>query len=166
MIQTKINNTEYKIEVISESEIMLNSKKRELDIISISDTKKHLILNHKSYEIEHVEFDKEKKIATIKVNNNSYTIELKDKFDLLLNDLGMSNMSVKIVKEVKAPMPGLVVSIKVEKGQEVKEGEAVLILEAMKMENVIKSPVDGIIKSVKIEPTNTVEKNQILVEFE
>ena len=165
MILANINKKEFKVEVISENEVLLNSQKKELDIITISDTRKHLILNHKSYEIEQVDFDKEKKIATIKVNNNSYTISLKDKYDLLLNELGMNNMTTKVIKEIKAPMPGLVVAIKVEKGQEIKENEPVLILEAMKMENVIKSPIDGIIKSIKVEPSNTVEKNQILIEF-
>jgi len=165
-MQAKVNNTEYKVEVISENEIMLNSEKKELDIISISDTKKHLILNHKSYEIEYVSFDKEKKTAILKVNNNPYTISIKDKFDLLLEDLGMNNMTTKVIKEIKAPMPGLVVSVEVEIGQEIKTGDSVLILEAMKMENVIKSPIDGVIKNIKIEPSNTVEKNQILVEFE
>ncbi|MFB0997848.1 MAG: acetyl-CoA carboxylase biotin carboxyl carrier protein subunit, partial [Flavobacteriales bacterium] len=59
-----------------------------------------------------------------------------------------------------------VVSIEVEKGQSVKVGDAVLILEAMKMENVIKSPIDGVIKSIKAEKSTTVDKNTILVEFE
>ena len=75
-------------------------------------------------------------------------------------------MTTKVVKEVKAPMPGLVVSVIATKGQEVKEGDSLLILEAMKMENVLKSPVDGVIKNIKIEETNTVEKNEILIEFE
>jgi biotin carboxyl carrier protein len=100
------------------------------------------------------------------VNNSTYKVSLKDKYDLLLKELGMSNMATKVVKEIKAPMPGLVVSIEVEKGQSIKTGDAVLILEAMKMENVIKSPIDGVIKSIKAEKSATVDKNTVLIEFE
>ena len=166
MIKAKVNQSEFDIEIVSEKEIKLNSESKELDVISLSDSKKHLILDNKSYSIEFVSFDKEKKEAVLKVNNNSYKVSLKDKYDLLLKELGMSNMAKKVVKEIKAPMPGLVVSIEVEKGQSVKIGDSILILEAMKMENVLKSPIDGVIKSIKAKKSNTVDKNEILIEFE
>lgn len=166
MIKAKVNQSEFDVEIVSETEIKLNSESNQLDVISLSNSKKHLILGNKSYSIEYVSFDKEKKEAVLKVNNSTYKVALKDKYDLLLKELGMSSMSTKVVKEIKAPMPGLVVSIEVEKGQSVKVGDAVLILEAMKMENVIKSPIDGVIKSIKAEKSTTVDKNTILVEFE
>ena len=72
----------------------------------------------------------------------------------------------KKLKELKAPMPGLVLDVKVTSGDEVIEGQELLVLEAMKMENAIKSPQDGIIKSISIEKNDKVEKNQILVSFE
>ncbi|MDC1370849.1 hypothetical protein N8289_03300 [Flavobacteriales bacterium] len=53
-----------------------------------------------------------------------------------------------------------------EKGQEIKTGDPVIILEAMKMENVLKSPIDGIIKSIKAVKATTVDKNAVLIEFE
>ncbi|MEN8786202.1 MAG: biotin/lipoyl-containing protein [Flavobacteriales bacterium] len=166
MIKATINQNEFDLEVISESEVVLNSENKTLDVISVSSNKKHAIINNVSYSIETVSFDEEKKLATIKVNNKSYQVSLKDKYDLLLKDLGMSNMTTKVIKEIKAPMPGLVVSIQVEKGQEVKAGDSVLILEAMKMENVLKSPIDGVIKTIKTEKSQTVDKNAVLIEFE
>ncbi|MEN8928771.1 MAG: acetyl-CoA carboxylase biotin carboxyl carrier protein subunit [Flavobacteriales bacterium] len=166
MIKAKVNQSEFEVEFVSENQVLLNNESKNLDIISLSDSKKHLILDNKSFSIEHVSFDKEKKEAVLKVNNNTYKVELKDKYDLLLKELGMSNMSAKVVKDIKAPMPGLVVSIEVEKGQEVKVGDAILILEAMKMENVLKSPIDGVIKSIKAEKATTVDKNTVLIEFE
>ena len=66
---------------------------------------------------------------------------------------------------IKAPMPGLILEINVKVGQEVKEDEPLLILEAMKMENIITSPRDGIIKSISVNKTDAVEKNQLLIEF-
>ena len=166
MIKAKINQKEFEVDVVSDTEVILNSELKKLDIISLSKEKQHVIIDNKSYSIEFVEFDSEKKIATLKVNNNSYEVAIQDKYDMLLKDLGMNNMTSKVIKEIKAPMPGLVVSIEVEVGQEVSEGDSVLILEAMKMENVLKSPVDGKIKSIKTKQTQTVEKNEILIEFE
>jgi biotin carboxyl carrier protein len=63
-------------------------------------------------------------------------------------------------------MPGLVISILVEEGQEVQKGDSLLILEAMKMENVIKAAGKGVVKSIKVQQKNAVEKNQILIEME
>jgi biotin carboxyl carrier protein len=62
-------------------------------------------------------------------------------------------------------MPGLVLSIKVSENQEVKKGDPILILEAMKMENVIKSPIDGVIKQVVVSEKQAVDKNQSLITF-
>ena len=166
MIKAKINQKEFDVELVSENEVSINNELKKLDIITLSKEKKHVIIDNKSYTIEFVEFDSDKKLAKLKVNNNSYEVAIEDQYDLLLKDLGMNNMTAKVVKEIKAPMPGLVVSIEVEIGQEVSEGDSVLILEAMKMENVLKSPVDGKIKSIKIKQSQTVEKNEILIEFE
>jgi biotin carboxyl carrier protein len=62
-------------------------------------------------------------------------------------------------------MPGLVLKIMVEPGQEVSKGDGLLILEAMKMENIIKAPTDGVVKSIEVEQSNAVEKNQVLIKF-
>jgi biotin carboxyl carrier protein len=70
------------------------------------------------------------------------------------------------VNEIKAPMPGLVLDIIAEVGQEVNEGDNILILEAMKMENNIKSPTTGVIKEIKCEKGAAVEKNEVLILFE
>jgi len=166
VIKATINQKEFDLEVISPSEVMVNSENKKLDVIEVSENKKHALIDNVSYTIETVGYDDEKKIVTLKVNNNTYQVSLKDKYDILLKELGLSNMTTKVVKEIKAPMPGLVVSIQVEPGQEVKAGDSVLILEAMKMENVLKSPIDGVIKSIKTEKSKTVDKNAILIEFE
>ena len=60
----------------------------------------------------------------------------------------------------------VVVEVHVVDGQEVKENDALLILEAMKMENVLTSPRDGVIKSISVNKGNAVEKNQLLIVFE
>ena len=74
-------------------------------------------------------------------------------------------MLFRSVNDLKAPMPGLIVDIKVQVGNAVKKGDIVLILEAMKMENVLKSAGDGTVKAIKVTPKQNVEKNQVLIEF-
>ncbi len=84
----------------------------------------------------------------------------------MLKHLGLDQANKVKVNEVKAPMPGLVLSLKVTEQQAVKKGDAILILEAMKMENVIKSPIDGVIKQIVVSEKQAVDKNQTLVLFQ
>jgi biotin carboxyl carrier protein len=90
---------------------------------------------------------------------------LKDKFDVLLEKMGMNSNSGSKINNVRAPMPGLIIELKVNDGDEVKAGDTLLILEAMKMENIIKSPGDAKVKLVKVRMGDSVEKNQVLIEF-
>jgi biotin carboxyl carrier protein len=88
-----------------------------------------------------------------------------DQFDELLHQLGMDNLTTATISEIKAPMPGLVLRILASEGQEVQKGGNLLVLEAMKMENIIKAPANVMIKSVKINPGDKVEKNQVMMIF-
>ncbi len=137
-----------------------------LDTYKVNDSKFHILQNNKSYNVEIVDVDYNEKIAKIKVNNNVYEAKIKDDIDLLLKSLGMSNLNVQKVNELKAPMPGLVFKILVMAGQEIKKGDTLVILEAMKMENNLKSPVDAQIKNIVCKLGNSVEKNEVLIEFE
>jgi biotin carboxyl carrier protein len=80
--------------------------------------------------------------------------------------MGLSIASNQAADDVKAPMPGLVLDILVEAGQTIQKGDSLLILEAMKMENVLKATGDGTVKSVIVEKGNAVDKNQVLIELE
>lgn len=106
------------------------------------------------------------KAFTIRINENQYVVNVKDRFDLLLDQMGMSGAASAKVNHIKAPMPGKVLEVKVTAGDTVQKGDSVLILEAMKMENVIKAPGAGKVKTVKVNQGESVEKNQVLIEFE
>jgi biotin carboxyl carrier protein len=115
--------------------------------------------------VEVVNFDAVEKTAEIKVNNNTYTVTAKDQFDILLDKLGLSSLTAAKVSEVKAPMPGMVLKVFATEGMEIKKGDNLFVLEAMKMENIIKSTADVTVKKVKIKPGDKVEKGQVLMMF-
>ncbi|MEY3419934.1 MAG: hypothetical protein RIR48_214, partial [Bacteroidota bacterium] len=112
------------------------------------------------------DFDHQTKKAWINVSGFDFRIKINEPLDKLINDLGFLKAAKHSVKEIKSPMPGMVVNIFVKEGDSVLEGEKLLTLEAMKMENILKSPGEGIIKKINIEKTQSVDKNQILIEFE
>jgi len=144
---------------------IVNGAPVSLDTLEIKNNLLHILHQQTSYRVEIVTFSKEEKTASIKVNGHTYNIAIKDRFDDLLHQLGLDNLQSAKVAELKAPMPGLVLSILVKEGDEIKKGDNLLVLEAMKMENIIKSPADVTIKSIKIKPSDKVEKNQVLIQF-
>lgn len=165
MYKVNVNNT-YSFEIETENDALkVNGKSITLDSVRLSDNQTHVLYQNRSYSIEIVSEDKQEKTMAVKVNGNTYHITLEDQYDQLLKKLGLDNMAANKVKEVKAPMPGLVLNIVVKEGQEIKKGENLLILEAMKMENILKSPSDGIIQKIAVNIGDKVEKNQVLVIF-
>jgi biotin carboxyl carrier protein len=150
---------------IQKDTILLNGTPFNWDIQPIGPHTYHIIKDNKSYTAELVEADYQAKTFTFKINGIKQTVNAKDRFDLLLDQLGMSDANTQKVNDVKAPMPGLILEIKVQPGQEVKKGDPILILEAMKMENILKSPGDGIVKEIKVQARQNVEKNQVLILF-
>ncbi len=138
----------------------------ELDIIRISDDQFHLIKQGESYRVTVISYDEDSKTALLKINGSEYRVKIADHYDLLVKKMGLSVGQAHKVSEIKAPMPGLVLSLMVEPGQEVEAGTPLLILEAMKMENVIKSPGTGKIKRIDVEKGKAVDKGEILIELE
>jgi biotin carboxyl carrier protein len=168
MYTIKLEDKKFNVELDKKdkSKAIVNNKKIDLDIINVKENTYHVISNNKSYNVEIIAFDKQKKEVDIKLNGVIYKTTVLEDLDLLLKELGMdAALSIK-VNDIKAPMPGLVLDIVVKLGQEVNEGDSILILEAMKMENNIKSPTTGVIKEIKCKKGIAVEKNEVLVLFE
>ena len=159
-----INNNEYQL-TKENNEINLNGAPFNVDCLKVNDGNYHIIKDGKTYDVDVLKLNKEEKTVVLKVNGNKYELKVADQFDALLKQLGMDNLNAKKLNHIKAPMPGLVLSILVEEGKEVKKGDSLIILEAMKMENILKSPADGIVKKVAVKKGVPVEKNQLLIEF-
>lgn len=125
-----------------------------------------ILIDHKSYTAQVEKIDKDNKELVLKINGQRYTLAIKEDIDILLDKMGINLSAMQKAAPLKAPMPGMILKILVEPGQQVNKGDALLILEAMKMENVLKASGAATIKAIKVEEKTAVEKGAILIEME
>lgn len=126
----------------------------------------HLIYQANSYRIEWLERNYAQKKYVLAINGNRHEVQIKDDLDLLIRSLGLSVSGSQNTDDIFAPMPGRIISVNVKEGQKVKKGDALITLEAMKMENTLQAQSDGIIKAVHTREGETIAKKQLLIEFE
>jgi biotin carboxyl carrier protein len=160
-----MNNNTYQVKANDFVFSFTEEEIRSLDIIRKSNGDFNLISNNKSVNATLVSTSITGKNAVVEVEGESFDIVIKDELDQMLESMGFGVAVTKHIKEIKAPMPGLVLEISVVDGQEVKEGERILILEAMKMENSIMIHEDATIKTILVKPGQAVDKGQVLVEL-
>lgn len=110
--------------------------------------------------------DTESNFLKLKINHRVIEVRKKGALDELISALGMDVPKVRQLKELQAPMPGRIVNIAVEVGQELNVGDEILSLEAMKMENVLKAEGTGTVKTILAKADQVVEKGAVLIEFE
>ena len=139
---------------------------KNLDCIETGHNEFHLIENGLSHWITVMEFDLESRTCLLKVDGEIKRVRFPRDLDLMIERMGLNVVQQKKLKTLEAPMPGLVTGIKMGVGDEVPKGTPLLILEAMKMENVIIAPQDAKVKSIAVKVGDAVEKGQTLVEFE
>ncbi|NCP21985.1 MAG: acetyl-CoA carboxylase biotin carboxyl carrier protein subunit [Flavobacteriales bacterium CG03_land_8_20_14_0_80_35_15] len=136
-----------------------------LDLIALTNSKYHVLKNDKSFKVNLIKSDFSKRAYLIEVNSNKYHVKILNSIDETIKKIGLSIGISKKSNDIIAPMPGLILSVNVKENQEVKEGEILLILEAMKMENAIESPKNGVVKSINIKVGNTVSKGALMIEL-
>ena len=165
MMEATVNDeNSYQVTMTSEG-VVIDEQSYLPDIYQYSERLFHSFHHRRGYAIELLEADYSRQRFTFVIQGQTVQVQLKDELDLLVEKLGMAQAVETVIKEVKAPMPGLIVGLAVEAGQEIKQGESMLTLEAMKMENVLKSPVDGMVDTVHVQAGDSVEKNQLLISF-
>lgn len=157
--------SDYKINVGQRS-FELSEDSLETDLIQNNDASIHLLENKQSYTIQILEEDFQNKKVTLEINGTAYPIEIMDALDIKVEEMGLSNIAEKLVSAIHSPMPGLVLDILVKVGDTIEEGSQLLILEAMKMENILKAEGSGIVKSIEISKGDAVEKGQLLIDLE
>ena len=156
-------NKRYKIKNPFSEDIMINHKKADIKIFDDENGFTYLLYKRKKYLAEIVE--KNQNQYTVLINGVSYHFSIETPFSYKRRKY-LDKTKLKSKTElVGAPMPGKIVDILIEPGAKVKEGEAILILEAMKMQNEIMAPVSGVIKNVAVRQNDIVNKEDILVEI-
>jgi biotin carboxyl carrier protein len=136
-----------------------------LDIVPDGEGGFHVLKNGKSHRAELLEADFLAKTYRIRVDGDEFSIHIADQYERLIEQMGLKIGSAVKQNSIKAPMPGLVLTIAVEVGQSVKKGDPLVILEAMKMENVLKSAADATVKKVCVQKGQAVEKGALLLEM-
>ena len=148
----------------TEGALQFEGKSIPLDLVQLSPGTVSLIIEGRSYILGLEKSDNGE--YTIRWTGGDIPLEVEDdRARLLKRVLGPAG-SGKVIKSVKAPMPGMVVKLLVEKGAKVKKGQPLLVVEAMKMENEITAHADGTISDIKAAEGQAVEKNEILMVIE
>ncbi len=143
----------------------VNGQLTEISMIKEGQGYFHVLKNNVSYRVEVLKTDATEKKVTLRINGKTLTLQVQDSFDQLLNQMGLGNINARKVNDLKSPMPGLVIDIPVQEGQNVAAGEPLIILEAMKMENILKAPSNVTVKKVLVHKGKAVEKNEVLIQF-
>jgi len=145
-------------------EVDVDGKIYKVDLMHTADGTFSILENNHSYNIELVPRD-EPKNYTAYTLYQSYDLEVIDAEARYLMNRGANGFGPS-ENTVSSPMPGKVVNILVKEGDEVKEGDTVIIISAMKMESEYKAPKDGTIKKISVSDGDTIEGNQILIELD
>lgn len=157
----------YSIKVNDRFEFTMDEKASDnFDLIKKDKSHFHFIHQNKTFTVVKITSDFSKKEYQLLVNGNKYEVNIDNELDQLIQKLGLTINGKQKDNNIKSPMPGLILDVMVKEGQEVKEGDTLLVLEAMKMENMLAAPKDGVIKKVAVAKGNAVEKNQLLIELE
>lgn len=165
MLQIKVNKDKIIECGVEDGNYYVGEKLVEWDVIPTGKNNFHILFNNKSYSAEILTADPTAKVFKLKINHQVIEVEARDKFDLLLENMGLNKEVVAGNLLIKAPMPGLILDVLVSEGENVEVGQSLVVLEAMKMENIIKSPIAGLAKTLKIKKGDKVEKGQLVIEL-
>ncbi|WP_235297155.1 acetyl-CoA carboxylase biotin carboxyl carrier protein subunit [Portibacter marinus] len=103
------------------------------------------------------------KLFEVAINGHTYQIKIQTRLDQLIDEMGLNVLGKKDAGDVFSPMPGLVIDVLVKEGQKVVEDTPLIVLEAMKMENIIKASGNGVVTSIEVETGQKIEKAQLLI---
>lgn len=160
MIYTfKLQNEIFKVHIEEEgqlTEIEIDGKKFPVEFKQIEENLYSLIIEDRSLAVGIL---KRGKTVDVYLNGELYEFQATTSRDMQAAASG----AAEGIQEIKSPMPSRVVKILKGLGDEVKEGESVVVVEAMKMESELKSPIAGKVKEINVEPGNAVESSTVLL---
>ena len=156
-----IEGKEYAIEIIDERHIRVGERLLEENFESVSGQPVFsMIVDGKSYEAFAYQGDESWEVL---LHGRQYSVTVEDEREKRLRATAGASMSEGVEFQMRAPMPGLVVTVNVEEGQAVEKGQVLIVLESMKMQNELKAPRAGTITHIRVKPGETVEQKQTLL---
>ncbi len=165
---SKIGDKEFKINLIENSngQLFVKIDNETIPVQIIKSDSQHIysaLIGNRSYELE---IKRNETDYLIHFKGNHLKIMVEEEKSHQLKQFTRQKGSKQKLKELKAPMPGLIVAIEVKKGQTVRPGDSLLSFEAMKMENEIRASFEAVVKEIKVKKKQPVEKDQVLILFE
>jgi len=157
---TTVNNKRFEIEILADGSITVDGKKREVDFRALGPAMYSILAENVSHELTIEEREDEIEVL---MRGRLYSNRVLDERALLMAQRSGGSGSDSGEINIKSPMPGLIVAVRVEAGQDVKAGDTVVILESMKMQNELKAARDGTVTNVNVQPGQTVEQNKVLM---
>jgi glutaconyl-CoA/methylmalonyl-CoA decarboxylase subunit gamma len=145
-------------------ELRINGHKKEIKIFENEEGFTFIEFNNKKYLAEIT--DKSQNKYTVLLNGVSYSFTIESPISYRRRKYLEKYKQHNKIEIVTAPMPGKIIELLVEESSHVKEGEAILILEAMKMQNEIIAQVTGKIKKISVKAGDSVTKDDVLMEIE
>ena len=137
-----------------------------IPITRLSPNNIHIIYKNNNYNFQIEQLKLNVNEIKLKHLKKKKTVKIEDTVQQVIRSLGYHSLKSKHADSFVAPMPGLVLNVLVKEGDEVKKGDHLITLEAMKMENILKAAHDGRIKKILVDKTDKVEKNQLLLLFD
>lgn len=158
---TTLDGKEYAIEIIDAHHVSIDGRVQEVDFESISGQPVFsLIVDGKSYESYVYETEEGWQVLT---RGRQYNLTVEDEREKRLRAAAGGGVAESGEYHLKAPMPGLVVSLPLKEGDTVEKGQVLVILESMKMQNELKSPKAGVVGRIRVKQGETVEQRQALL---
>ncbi len=158
---SNVNGVEYLIEILDERHIIVNGRKLTVDFNTVSGQPVYsLIVDGKSFEGFVYPGESEWEVLLM---GRQFPVMVEDEREKRLRAAAGGSVSDAGEFHLKAPMPGMVVSIPAEEGQKVEKGDVLLILELMKMQNELKAPRAGTVGRIRVKMGKLVEQRQTLL---
>jgi biotin carboxyl carrier protein len=156
-----VEDREFLVEMLDEKHISVDGKTYEVDFESVSGQPVYsLIVDGRSHESYIQPGDEAWQVL---LRGRLYQVIVENEREKRLRAAAGGGVAETGEFHLKAPMPGLVVTVQVEEGQAVKKGQVLIILESMKMQNELKSPRDGIVNRIRVRAGESVEQKQSLL---
>jgi len=161
------NNKTYLIKSALGNEITLSAKEdSDFRILSRDGDNLRFLFNSTVHEAQILEYSANGKVLKVVIDNQRLELELQDDLDQLVESMGMNDVSDDLGGDIMSPMPGLILKILVEEGDQVEKGDDILVLEAMKMENLLQAPTTGTVAAIKCHVSDSVNKGDLLVKID